>query len=272
MKMSSALLATSLLVAAPVAARPPIMLEPSSKWVVNYADDMCLLERSFGADPHSVHLAFEAEPMGQGAVLHISRLGRSAGGKERVKILADGIQIAENDARTSFFEKRNLILTSTEVDKSELARLRVASNITILQGNQPSYNFAVPSVTSALRALDTCRADLVDGWGMSAADQARLKTRAKVIGAGGVTKFSSEDYPWSALAENAQGKARVRLRIDPDGKVSQCSVMHSSGSKLIDDKTCKVYRVRYRYKPALDTDEKPMTSFAVAVVSWIIPQ
>lgn len=266
-----ALIVALSVIAAPGFTRTPDTLDPSSKWVVNYADDMCLLERRFGADPNAVWLAFEVDPMGQGAALHISRIGRSAGGSERAKILADGVQVAAHDAYSSFYDKRQLIMTSTGVDKGELARLRVASTIGIIRYSGPSYSFKVPLIASALDALDKCRVDLVDGWGMTAVQQARLKTAAKVIGVGGTSKFDSDDYPNAALAKSSQGKARVRLRIDPNGQVGQCTVMHSSGSKPIDDKTCEVYRLRYRYKPALDANDKPMTSFAVAVVTWVIP-
>ena len=260
-----------LMASASGAAASPSVLEPTSKWVVNYADDMCLLERWFGTGRHSVELAFEADSMGQGADLHIMRTGAPyAREKANVRVLADGADVAIIHSSTYSVPSKGVILTNLFLDRDQLSKLGAATEIAFSPDRDEATRLTVPAFAAALRALETCRADLVLGWGMSLADQARIKSEAKSSfkGAGG---FSSDDYPNSALRGNEQGKARVRLRVDANGKVTECFVMHSSGSADLDKETCDVYRTRYHYSPAVDTYGKPMASFVVSSVVWAIP-
>ena len=261
-----------LLVPVPAVATPPTVIEPSSKWVVNYADDMCLLERRFGADPNSVQLAFEANSMGQGATLYMIRGGTSyPSEKTNVRVFADGAEVANVPAFTYAVTSKHLMLTNLTLDRIQLSKLGAASQIAISPNRNKFTSLNVPTFASALQALETCRADLVLGWGMSLTDQARLKSEAK-SSFKGISGFSSDDYPDSALHDGKEGKARVRLRVEADGKVSECFVMRSSGSEAIDKQTCDVYRTRYHYRPAVDTDGKPMASFVVNAVAWRIPE
>ena len=46
--------------------------------------------------------------------------------------------------------------------------------------------------------------------------------------------FTNDDYPIDALNRNEQGTTHVRVRVDRRGRVANCSVIESSGSKSLD--------------------------------------
>jgi protein TonB len=66
------------------------------------------------------------------------------------------------------------------------------------------------------------------------------------------------------------GTTGVRLRIEPDGKVSECAVIESSGSAGLDKQTCAVSKRRGRYTPAIGHDGKPLWSFTFERITWMV--
>lgn len=63
------------------------------------------------------------------------------------------------------------------------------------------------------------------------------------------TWFSAKDYPQEALVKRQQGGVGFQLDIDPNGLPSDCHVIQSSGSKILDDRTCTIMMARSRFRP-----------------------
>lgn len=82
--------------------------------------------------------------------------------------------------------------------------------------------------------------------------------------------LKDSDYPRQAGDEGAQGRVWVRFTVEPDGRVDQCLIRRSSGNTELDATTCRLIEKRYRYRPALDTDGKPVRSFVVEEHEWDI--
>lgn len=57
---------------------------------------------------------------------------------------------------------------------------------------------------------------------------------------------SADDYPPSALRAREEGTTRIRFRVDDTGRVAQCDIIQSSGSKALDDATCRAVSRRGR--------------------------
>jgi len=66
-------------------------------------------------------------------------------------------------------------------------------------------------------------------------------------------------YPDDALRLGEEGTVRVRISITDDGRVSQVSVLHSSGSLQLDRTTAFWIQQRWRYHPAT-LNGKPVAS------------
>ena len=57
-----------------------------------------------------------------------------------------------------------------------------------------------------------------------------------------------------------------------DGRVRSCLVTQSSGSRLLDDATCRLYTLRAHFTPAHDADGNPVTAQLSFRYRWQIPQ
>jgi protein TonB len=76
------------------------------------------------------------------------------------------------------------------------------------------------------------------------------------------------DYPQSAIERDEQGVVAVSLTIGPSGRVSNCSVTSSSGSRTLDSTTCRILSSRARYTPAQDASGNPTSGNVTGRVTW----
>lgn len=83
--------------------------------------------------------------------------------------------------------------------------------------------------------------------------------------------FSTDDYPQAALRNEEQGTTAVSLTIGTNGRVSDCSVTSSSGSRSLDDTTCRILRSRARFTPAKDQAGNPISDTSSARIRWQLP-
>lgn len=101
------------------------------------------------------------------------------------------------------------------------------------------------------------------GYGDGGGDRFERETPPKRIGG----RLSIRDLP-PDLAY-AGGTVGVRYVVEVDGHVSSCRVTDSSGLPELDDLTCRLIRKRFRYRPALDADGRPVPVTMVENHSWI---
>jgi periplasmic protein TonB len=66
-----------------------------------------------------------------------------------------------------------------------------------------------------------------------------------------------EAYPAEAVRNNQQGSVRMRVTIDTNGRVSDCQIVESSGSEVLDQGACDNMRRHARYSPTLDEQGNP---------------
>jgi len=84
--------------------------------------------------------------------------------------------------------------------------------------------------------------------------------------------FSSDSYPPAAQRAGAQGRVVARLTIGTDGRVSDCSVVTSSGNQDLDDAVCSISKRRIKFTPAKDQSGNPITSTYTLPVRWVLPE
>ena len=80
--------------------------------------------------------------------------------------------------------------------------------------------------------------------------------------------FRESDYPSSALDNEEQGTVSVSLNIGPNGRVSNCSVTGSSGSRTLDSATCRVLSSRAKFTPARDSSGNPTSGTFRQRITW----
>jgi TonB family protein len=79
---------------------------------------------------------------------------------------------------------------------------------------------------------------------------------------------SPDDYPASAVANHEQGQVRFLLSVAVDGRVTDCTILQSSGSAALDNTTCGLMLRRARFVPARDAMGHPVADTYESVVSW----
>ena len=79
---------------------------------------------------------------------------------------------------------------------------------------------------------------------------------------------SHDDYPADAQRNDEQGTVGVSLSIGTDGRVSGCSVTSSSGSRSLDNATCRILRSRARFTPAKLSNGQATTDTYNQRITW----
>lgn len=82
--------------------------------------------------------------------------------------------------------------------------------------------------------------------------------------------FRGDDYPQSALRNEEEGSVTARLTVGPNGRVTNCDVTSSSGSRALDSTTCRVLRSRARFTPARDSRGNPTTDTVTQRIRWVL--
>ena len=81
--------------------------------------------------------------------------------------------------------------------------------------------------------------------------------------------FSNDDYPASAQAAGAEGTAQAQLTIGPDGRVTGCSLVRSTGNGALDATTCSILRRRAKFTPARDSNGNPTSdTYTTPPIRW----
>lgn len=64
--------------------------------------------------------------------------------------------------------------------------------------------------------------------------------------------LKDSDYPRAALKDRLMGRVSVRFTVLTNGRIDNCRVVRSSGSRLLDATTCQLLSERLRFRPATD--------------------
>ena len=81
--------------------------------------------------------------------------------------------------------------------------------------------------------------------------------------------INPEDYPTTAIRNGETGSVRAQLAIGPDGRVTDCSIVASSGSAALDSATCRILTRRARFTPARNSDGAATSdSYMTPRITW----
>lgn len=74
--------------------------------------------------------------------------------------------------------------------------------------------------------------------------------------------ITNRDYP-DAIQRSwpRGGRIFVRLRVEPDGRISQCDIMRSFGDRSADEWTCPLIMRRAQLRPATDDNGRPIAAW-----------
>jgi TonB family protein len=94
-----------------------------------------------------------------------------------------------------------------------------------------------------------------------------------VISTSAVAQLASVElaYPPAALRAGHEGAVGFAVKLARDGRVVGCRVTQTSGHADLDNETCAQLRKTGRFKPAADTDGKPVPSTYASTLRWRLP-
>lgn len=81
-------------------------------------------------------------------------------------------------------------------------------------------------------------------------------------------RLRDSDYPRDLADAGVSGTVGVRYVVDEQGRVPRCQVTRSSGSRLLDETTCRLIMQRFRFRPGHDARGRPFVSTIVENHSW----
>jgi protein TonB len=82
------------------------------------------------------------------------------------------------------------------------------------------------------------------------------------------TWITLQDYPTDTRHE---GVTRYRLLIATTGRVAQCEITESSGSRWLDEATCRNLVRRARFHPATNSQGETIEGRYEGMMRWYIP-
>jgi protein TonB len=82
--------------------------------------------------------------------------------------------------------------------------------------------------------------------------------------------LTDSDYPRGLGEAGVSGPVSVIFTVQTDGRVDNCRITRSSGSRELDQHTCRLIEQRYRYAPSRDRAGRPVLSQVVEDHEWIV--
>jgi protein TonB len=83
-----------------------------------------------------------------------------------------------------------------------------------------------------------------------------------------LTKIPNREYRRFAASGIAYGSVAISIRVNPDGSVSNCRIVRSSGSAYADSLMCSLTLQYVRFSPALDPSGRPVAQDVTWVPNW----
>ena len=80
--------------------------------------------------------------------------------------------------------------------------------------------------------------------------------------------LGDSDYPAGLGEAGIGGTVSVQFSVETDGRVGRCFVTRSSGHAELDDLTCQLIERRYRFRPSLGPDGRPVRARVAENHTW----
>lgn len=154
------------------------------------------------------------------------------------------------------------------VDRADWPAIKEASDLKIDATVLFKAELATPGLADGVALLRECNAALLESWGFSRADQARVATPPSINKNVG-SFLRDSDYPRDVAEEGISGQSFYRLNLDARGQIQNCAVVGSSGNAALDSRGCEVFMSRRPLmQPALDRAGRPIASPFVTSIQW----
>lgn len=273
--------------AAPVAAQDaqPHRFAPSSPWAMEYADNGCKLIRNFSDGTEEITLALERTEPGYNLAVGVTgnplktfrnakqaalAFGPGGGDQERPLVsrkLADGRPfylinpvsfVPMPDLSKMKPEDAMKAMGTPPSPELELAAAQNVTAVALTKGFSQPVELQVGSMAAPMKAMQGCMDDLLTEWGIDAAAHHKLSRLASPLNMDKLPKpFQPPKRQWR---EGREGFVHFRLKVDAEGKPTDCAIVSPSSAQL-DSAACAALLKEWRFSPAMDAAGKPIASY-----------
>lgn len=288
-----------------IAAVQPTRLQPSSPWVVDYAENSCRLIRTFGEGRTLTKLGLESEAPDDADMLATGRPLSTSADKVPARFVPVGVETFDGKAVKTVGDKQPAILwghvemipdemrkrlddedkryrdagvrpppvSLAEQASRKLQRDEFAAGATELEIQTDRHRPVIletGSMGEPMKALEKCGRDSLKDWGVDPQLDAQI---VRPVWAVNPTKWLfPSDYPVDMLRRGEQSAVSVRLLVDASGKITKCTSLSHYDEPEFNRITCDRIISRARLEPAELADGTKVPSYFVQrVVFQLVP-
>jgi Gram-negative bacterial TonB protein C-terminal len=279
------------------AEKPPLPLQQSSAWNVDYADDRCRLMRKFGTGKDEAYAIFDRYGP-------TDRFRMTLAGRPFKTIVENGeatVRFGPTEAeqklkfyRGTLGDMPALVFRSqirvappsvaeqTVIDNAkngvwiELApvgpeRERAIKSLSVGKPLRQTVVLETGPLQKPFEALAKCVDDLMTTWGIDVERHKTLSQSVRPLTSPGEW-IVSRDYPLKMLSAGQPAIVEFRLSVGADGKPASCHIQSTTRPKDFDAAVCESLMRRARFAPALDAGGEPIASYYRNTVNFALPQ
>ena len=293
-----ALISTAAILPSLASAAAPVHLQPSSPWVVDYAENSCRLIRHFGQGKDSVIFALESEApdavdmLISGKPLATSSqevpakflplqtkpmlgwVGQSTDNGDPLVLWSKDVRLLPDDAmaaeeRREAERKRHPGIRPPAVSVAEPAerkaqRQAFASSITAIEIDARRSRPVIldtGSLGAAIKTFDDCVRYSLRDWGVN--PDLEDKIVRPVWAPNPWSWFSANDYPRNMVMRGQESVVKIRVLVDAMGRVTKCTSISHFKEPEFNKITCAKFMERGRFEPAELADGTKVPSYYV---------
>ena len=287
-----------------MAASQPLRLQPSSPWVVDYAENSCRLFRQFGTGNTNTLLMFESDSPDDVDLVLIGKPLASSQDEVPVRFLPvqDKPQKGRIVTSTDKGEPGLLFSHVRFVPPEEVAKLdaRAAERRANPRTRPPATDLAeerehrsdrqdyatkaseleidarrgrpvileTGSLGEPIKMFDKCSRDSLRDWGVDPDLQDKVVRPVWLENADNL--IGSEDYPKKMLDEGQQSEVKARVLVDASGRVTKCTSLSHFKLPQFNQLVCDKITNSARFAPAELADGTKVPSYYTMHINFRI--
>ncbi|MFN9633588.1 MAG: TonB family protein [Erythrobacteraceae bacterium] len=278
------------LVAAPAQAEP-VVVQPSSPWNDDFAEDKCRLSRLFGEGESQHMLAFQQYWPAETAGLTVAGPAferfrspqrtdvRFFEGQEPLRtrpftgsveqfgsgVIYSSIRITEAEPTDTneVDEPRSGGIPQLNATEGDLVQF-----VALKQGGR-EVRLETGPLGEAFKVLNQCTLDLLRDWGLDPDKHVTATSLPRWTNQAALTRKIIANYPTGALAQGEQAIMRMRVIVSAEGMVESCTILKATNTTRLESPACEVMQGA-RFEPARDASGQPFRSLYATSITYRI--
>lgn len=249
-------------------------LQPTGKWVVDFANARCVASRNYGTAKGPIVLGLKAPPIGDVIQIILVDPGRQIRVTQRDATLKFGAEEFRSTALVHPSAEEKHVVSTINVPLEVFRRIQASASLNVEVKGAVSAVFELNQMDALMKVVDSCVLDLRNVWNVYDSSSGVRPTRGDNLSKSaqgdlaGLLKPS--DYPQVSINEFDSGEVLMVLLIDEKGKIADCSVIATSGAAALDHQSCAILRERAKFEPAADRNGRAAKHAITQRFRWLL--